>query len=140
LPEKNIKNGDPYQNQIEKTVAAIVDILAIDNLDHAICYQSKVGRLQWLKPSTEDEIIRAGTDEVPVIIVPISFVSEHSETLVELDIKYRKLAKKHNISNYRRVKSLQTDENFINALANMCLSLKEDDKMIAFEKNNKIAA
>ncbi len=140
LPEKNIKNGDPYQSQIEKTVAAIIDILAIDNLDSVICYQSKVGRLAWIKPSTEDEIIRAGADNVPVIIVPVSFVSEHSETLVELDIEYRNLAKKHNISNYRRVKSLQIEDDFINALANMCLSLKEDDRQVYFERNNKIAA
>lgn len=120
LPEKFIQSGDPYQKQVEKTVAAITQILSVENLDYAICYQSKVGRLKWIGPSTEEEIIRAGKDSVPVVVVPVAFVSEHSETLVELDIDYRKLAEEHNVVGYYRVPALGTDSYFIDTLAELC--------------------
>ena len=59
-----------------------------------MCYQSRVGPLAWIGPSVEEELRRAGRDRVGVIVVPISFVSEHSETLVELDREYRHLAER----------------------------------------------
>ncbi|MBP7252114.1 MAG: ferrochelatase, partial [Alphaproteobacteria bacterium] len=92
LPEKIIKAGDPYQWQCEQTAAALVKALAITDLDWVNCYQSRVGPLRWIGPSTEAEIERAAHDRVPIVVVPIAFVSEHSETLVELDIEYRHLA------------------------------------------------
>ncbi len=128
LPEKIIKAGDPYQSQVEKTVAAIVQILCIDGLDYSVCYQSRVGPMQWIKPSTEEEIERAAKDQVPVVIVPVAFVSEHSETLVELDIEYRKLAESHNIPGYYRVPALGTEPYFIEGLADLCLANTEKQK------------
>lgn len=115
LPQKILDKGDPYQWQVEKTVSAIMRKL--DLPDHVICYQSKVGKLKWVGPSTVDEIQRAGADGVPVIVVPISFVSEHSETLVELDVECRRVANKSNVLSYVRIPALGTHENFISSLA-----------------------
>lgn len=122
LPEKVIAEGDPYQFQIEKTVSSIVQILSVDELDYAVCYQSRVGSLKWIGPSTEEEISRAGRDRVPVVVVPVAFVSEHSETLVELDIEYRELAKEKHVPAYQRVAALSLDSYFIDALYDMVLS------------------
>ena len=101
LPEKNIKEGDPYQWQVEQTVNKIVEKLNINNLDWILSYQSKVGPLKWIKPSTDNEIIRASKENKIIILVPVAFVSEHSETLVELDIEYKKLAIKNGCKNYK---------------------------------------
>ena len=120
LPEKIIAAGDPYQWQIERTTQAVIDALAIEDLDYVNCYQSRVGPLEWIKPSTEDEIKRAGSEGVPLVVVPIAFVSEHSETLVELDIEYRDLAEKHNVAHYMRVPALGVTEHYITSLANIC--------------------
>lgn len=134
LPEKIIAAGDPYKWQVEKSVAAITQVLAIDELDYSICYQSKVGRLEWIGPSTEEEIVTAGEDNVPVLVVPVAFVSEHSETLVELDMDYRKLAQANKVPGYWRVPALGVDEFFIEALADMCLSREKDTQVCSSEK------
>jgi ferrochelatase len=120
LPEKIIKKGDPYQRQVEETVANIVKELAIENLDYKICYQSRVGPLKWIGPSTEDEIKHAGSNALNLLVVPVAFVSEHSETLVELDIEYAHLAKEHGVKNYLRVPALGDDKNFIKTLVAVC--------------------
>jgi ferrochelatase len=136
LPEKIIEKGDPYQWQIEKTVSMITQILAIEELDYSICYQSKVGLLKWLTPSTESEIKRAGDEKIPLLVVPVSFVSEHSETLVELDIEYRKLAEKHGVTGYVRVPSLGVEPLFIEALADLCLKAEIEDDVCLFSGEN----
>ncbi|MFU7501987.1 MAG: ferrochelatase [Candidatus Tisiphia sp.] len=115
LPVKIIKAGDPYQWQIEKTVESLVSKLSINNLDYKITYQSRVGPVEWLKPNTEDEIEIAGKEDKSLIIVPIAFVSEHVETLVELDIEYRKIAGKYKIE-YIRTPALGTNKLFINSI------------------------
>jgi ferrochelatase len=117
LPEKIVKSGDPYQWQIERTVAAVMARLGMPGLDHVVCYQSRVGPLAWLKPATDAEIIRAGADKVPVVVVPIAFVSEHSETLVELDIEYGDLAERSGVPAYVRVGTVDAAEPFIAGLA-----------------------
>jgi ferrochelatase len=129
LPDKVIAAGDPYQWQVEKTVAAIRQILAIDDLDYAICYQSRVGPMKWIGPSTADEIARAAQDHMPVLVVPVSFVSEHSETLVELDRDYRKLAENIGVPGYYRVPALATEKMFIEALADMCRNADRSEKI-----------
>jgi len=129
LPEKTIEGGDPYQMQVEKTAQAIVDLLAIDDLDYAVCYQSRVGSLKWIGPSTAEETERAGKDKVPVVVVPIAFVSEHSETLVELDLDYRKLAEDKQVPSYWRVPALSVDPLFIDALAELCLNVNKEESM-----------
>ncbi|MCI5050164.1 MAG: ferrochelatase [Rickettsiales bacterium] len=123
LPEKIIEAGDPYQKQIEATTQAVIKELAIENLDYVNCYQSRVGPLKWIGPSTEDEIERAGKDSKSIVLVPIAFVSEHSETLVELDIEYKELADHAGVKNYIRVPTVMDDPDFIKGLANLCLSV-----------------
>ena len=86
-------------------------------MDHAICYQSRATPQKWLDPSTEAEIERAATGRVAVLVVPIAFVSEHSETLVELDVEYRDLAERLGVPGYFRVPTQNADPGFIAALA-----------------------
>ena len=121
LPENIVRAGDPYAWQVEATVAATVqalkDHLKIESLDHTICYQSRVGPMKWLEPSIEQEISRAADQGRTLLVVPISFVSEHSETLYELDIKYAKLAAEKGVPSYDRVEALGCQETFIKALA-----------------------
>lgn len=119
LPKKIIAAGDPYQWQIEETARHVVERLDIEGLDWRVCYQSRVGPLEWLGPSTDDEIKRAGAEKRSVVIAPIAFVSEHSETLVELDIEYRKLASEHGVPHYARVATVGTWDPFIGALADL---------------------
>lgn len=117
LPERVIRAGDPYQTQVEQTAAAIVGTLGIT--DYSICYQSRVGPLKWIGPATDVEIRRAGDDGLGVIVVPVAFVSEHSETLVELDIEYAKLASEVGVKDYIRVPTVSTHPSFIGALADL---------------------
>ncbi len=119
LPEKIIKSGDPYQWQVEQTAAAVMAALDRPELDWGVCYQSRVGPLAWIGPSTEDEIKRAGTESIGIVLIPIAFVSEHSETLVELDFEYAELAVKHGVKTYIRVPALQTQPAFIDGLARL---------------------
>ena len=121
LPKKVIEAGDPYQKQVEETCAAIIDKLGETGLEYVTCYQSRVGPLEWIGPSTEDEIDRAGEDGKNLIIVPVAFVSEHSETLVELDIEYREFAEKAGVKDYIRVPALQCQPDFIDSLADLVL-------------------
>ena len=122
LPEKIIQKGDPYQWQVEQTAQAIVENLPIAVQDWLVSYQSKVGPMKWITPSTEAEIKRAGDEKMGLIILPVAFVSDHSETLVELDIEYRELAEEHGVSYYSRVPSLGIHEKYIQSLGEMCLN------------------
>ncbi len=133
LPKKVVAGGDPYQWQVERTCAAVVAALAdmrsgadLDgpDLDWAVCYQSRVGPLEWIGPSTEEELARAGGDRVPVVVVPIAFVSEHSETLVELDIEYRKRAREYGVPDYVRVRTLGVQKEFIAALVRIVAGVR----------------
>jgi ferrochelatase len=117
LPKKIVASGDPYQVQVEATAAAVVAALGIADLDWTVCYQSRVGPLEWIGPATDAEVRRAGRDKVPVVMAPIAFVSEHSETLVELDIEYRHLAESAGVPDYRRVPTVDTATAFIAGLA-----------------------
>lgn len=115
LPERIIKAGDPYQTQVERTAKAIAD--RVGGLDWSVCYQSRVGPLKWIGPSTDAEIVRAGRDGRGVVLYPLSFVSEHSETLVELDLDYRLLAERSDVPIYVRVPAVGTHRHFIKGLA-----------------------
>jgi ferrochelatase len=119
LPTKIVRGGDPYQRQVEATAAAVIDALDSPGLDWRVCYQSRVGPLEWIGPATDEEIRRAGGDGVPVVVAPISFVSEHSETLVELDLDYRHLAEASGVPTYHRVPTVGTNPSFIQALAHL---------------------
>lgn len=117
LPKRVIAKGDPYQGQVERTAAAIVARLGFQ--DAVICYQSRVGPVEWIGPATDAEIRRAGAEGKAVVIAPIAFVSEHSETLVELDIEYAHLAKEAGVPDYRRVPTVTTHPDFIAGLAGL---------------------
>jgi len=122
LPRKVVAAGDPYQWQVERTAAAVAEQLTrLDRrwteLDWLVCYQSRVGPLEWIGPSTDAEVERAGRDGVDLVVAPIAFVSEHSETLVELDIEYRKLAESSGVTSYRRVPTVGTEAAFVSGLA-----------------------
>lgn len=118
LPKRVIERGDPYQWQVQQSVAAVRKLLPAD-WDIRTCYQSRVGPLKWIGPSTEEEIRRAGKDGVGVMLSPIAFVSEHVETLVELDIEYAKIARDLGLPYYLRAPALGVDPRFIDALADL---------------------
>lgn len=119
LPKRVIEAGDPYRSQVEATCAAVMAALGGGPFDWATCFQSRVGPLEWIGPATDKEIERAGAEGKSLIVVPIAFVSEHSETLVELDIEYAKLAGDSGVPRYLRVPALGTQEKFIKGLAGL---------------------
>jgi ferrochelatase len=119
LPKKIVARGDPYPQQVEETAAAVAQRLGLPQGQWQVCYQSRVGPLEWIGPATEAEIRRAGADGAAVVLVPIAFVSEHSETLVELDIEYRKLADESGVPGYFRVPAVGTAPAFIDGLADL---------------------
>jgi ferrochelatase len=124
LPEVIVARGDPYQHQVESTVARVVAALGEPGLDHTVCYQSRATPQKWLDPSTESVIEQAAHDGVAVLVVPIAFVSEHSETLVELDVEYRDLARKLGVPGYYRAPAQNSDAGFIEALADLVVTCR----------------
>jgi protoporphyrin/coproporphyrin ferrochelatase len=113
--------GDPYQVEIEECTALIMQTLNRPNA-HTLAYQSRVGPVEWLQPYTEDALKELGAEGVKdLVVVPISFVSEHIETLQEIDIEYREVAEESGIHNFRRVPAPNTHPVFINALAELVI-------------------
>ena len=125
LPEKNIKKGDPYQWQVEQSVKKIVESLNDESLDWILSYQSRVGPLKWIGPSTETIIIENSKLGKHIVLVPIAFVSEHSETLVELDIEYKEIADANGCKNYTRVPALGINEDYIKAMSELIIKKNE---------------
>jgi protoporphyrin/coproporphyrin ferrochelatase len=119
LPKRIVARGDPYEREVEATAAALRRAVARDDVEMIVCYQSRVGPLEWLGPATDEEIRRAGAEGRDVIVVPIAFVSEHSETLVELDIDYRRVAAAAGVRRYIRVPTVGTAALFIAGLARL---------------------
>jgi ferrochelatase len=124
LPQKIVAAGDPYQVEVEQSAIAIARAAGLAQPDQkmadwTICYQSKVGPMKWLEPSLDQELARAAADKVGVVILPIAFVSEHSETLVELDIEYRHRAEALGVHPYLRVPAVGTHPTFIAGLADL---------------------
>ncbi len=117
LPESIVKSGDPYQAQIESSAAAIQSRLKQPGIEHQISYQSRATPQKWLSPSTIKAIEQAGREKTALVIVPIAFVSDHIETLVELDIENRHLAEQCGVPGYFRVRAANSDSAFISALA-----------------------
>jgi ferrochelatase len=119
LPESIVKAGDPYQAEVEDSVAAIMARLADKNVEHVVCYQSRATPQKWISPSTIEEIERAGRDKMAVLVVPVAFVSDHIETLVELDIENRELAEEVGVPGYFRANVPNDAADFIGALAGL---------------------
>jgi ferrochelatase len=117
IPESYVRKGDPYLDETKQTVEAIMDRLGRRN-PYRLSFQSKIGPVKWLEPFTNDVITELGKQGVDdVLVIPISFVSEHIETLYELDILYKKTAAEAGVENFRRVPALNSDPTFIKALA-----------------------
>ncbi|MDB5440724.1 MAG: hemH [Caulobacteraceae bacterium] len=121
LPEKVVAGGDPYAAQIEACASAVAAQLVDLFPDWSVCYQSRVGPLKWLGPSTAEAVSQAGREGLSPVICPIAFVSEHIETLVELDHDYALTAREAGCPNYVRVPALGVDSAFIEALAGVVL-------------------
>jgi protoporphyrin/coproporphyrin ferrochelatase len=118
--------GDPYQQEIEECTRLIMKTLNRPN-DYTLAYQSRVGPVEWLKPYTEDALKELGEKGIKdLLVIPISFVSEHIETLQEIDIEYREVAEEAGIENFQRVPALNTHPIFINSLAKLVDESLED--------------
>ena len=128
LPENKIKQGDPYQWQVEQTVNELVKKLSIENLNYILSYQSRVGPLKWIGPSTDIVIKKEAQKNKIIVVVPVAFVSEHSETLVELDIEYKKLATENGSKDYLRVPAVTANKDFINSLKTSILETSNGNR------------
>ncbi|MEB3196744.1 MAG: ferrochelatase [Candidatus Sericytochromatia bacterium] len=118
LPVSFVQKGDPYPRHIQATVQAVVAELNWQG-PHSLAWQSKVGPAAWLTPGTETELRRLGAAGCSsVLVVPVSFVGDHIETLFELDIEYREVAEEAGIHRWRRAPALDVRPRFIQALAN----------------------
>ncbi|MBY0293539.1 MAG: ferrochelatase [Alphaproteobacteria bacterium] len=124
LPEKTIKKGDPYQRHVEETAQCLIEKLEISSFDSILCYQSRVGPLKWIGPYADEEILKAAKEKRPLVVIPLSFVSEHSETLIELDQTYRDLALNAGCPAYHRIETVQTHPLFIKGLAKLVTQSK----------------
>lgn len=127
LPQKIVDAGDPYVRQVEATVAAAAQSLSLASADYQIAYQSRVGPLQWVGPATDETILAAAKAGNPIVVVPVAFVSEHSETLVELDIEYGALAKENGAPAYIRAPTVATHPAFIAGLADLVRKAQTHD-------------
>ena len=119
LPKRIVDAGDPYQAQVEASAVAVASELGLAGEDWMIAYQSRVGPLEWIGPATDAAIAEAAKAGRAIVLVPIAFVSEHSETLVELDVEYRHLAERHQAPAYVRVSTVGTHPEFIKGLADL---------------------
>jgi ferrochelatase len=123
LPQSFIDEGDPYLDHIQTTVRLVME--SFEGVSHHLAFQSRAGPVKWLEPSTEDklkELASLGHNEV--LMVPLSFVSDHIETLHEIDIEYREEAHKLGIDDFRRVESLNSSPAFIHCLAELVHAAK----------------
>lgn len=118
-PVSLVKKGDPYSKHIKQTVEAVMKLRKHSH-DYHLCFQSKVGPMKWLEPATAKMIEGlASQNKKNLLIVPISFVSDHVETLFELDIEYRHFAEKVGIENYIVMKGLNESQLFIETLSDI---------------------
>ena len=126
LPQKFIDRGDPYLEHVQATVRGVME--RIGDQPWTLAFQSRSGPVQWMEPDTVDELDRLGTERVPgVLIVPVSFVSDHIETLQEIDFEYRLHAEKVGIPRFERAPSLNAHPDFVSALADLVRAhLKEE--------------
>lgn len=121
LPKRIVDAGDSYPDQVDATARAIVRFLGDDSLDWRVCYQSRVGPVDWIKPYADDEIRQCGLEGKSVVLVPLSFVSEHSETLVELDVEFKGIAEESGVPFYCRVPTVGVFPSFIEALRDLVI-------------------
>lgn len=124
IPERYVREGDPYLEQTRKTVA-LIDARLGNAYPSNLAFQSRVGPVKWLEPSTKDVLAAMGKQGIEkVLVVPVSFVSDHIETLQEIDIAYRDLALKSGIREFHRADAPNLNPKFIAALAKICLGAR----------------
>ncbi|QXE90009.1 ferrochelatase [Geomonas subterranea] len=118
LPQSFIDEGDPYLSHIQETVRLVME--QVGEASHLLCFQSKASKVKWLEPSTEATIERLAKEgRENLLMVPLSFVSDHIETLYEIDIQYAEEAKAHGIKRFVRTESLNSDPIFLDCLADL---------------------
>lgn len=126
LPQKLVRQGDPYQSQIEETVEEVVRECALQT-PYTLCYQSRIGPQRWLKPSLTETLRRLGRSGCQaVLVVPISFVSDHLETLSEINVEAREQASSLGIRHFETTTGLNDSPAFIQALAELVLATERD--------------
>jgi protoporphyrin/coproporphyrin ferrochelatase len=131
--------GDPYQKEMEACTAAIMQTMGRPN-QYTLAYQSRVGPVEWLQPYTEEAIVELAEKGIAeLVVVPISFVSEHIETLEEIDMEYREIAETAGIKTFARVPAPDTDPTFIQALADLVIQAMNSPQ-IAFADTVRPAA
>lgn len=136
LPQKIVDKGDPYAYQVNITAEEIINRLkSKKDLDWRVTFQSRVGPVEWIKPYTDNEIIDAGKEGKSLIVVPLSFVSEHSETLVELDIEYKDLANESGVKEYIRIPTVSIENEFISGLKDLVKDIEANDNHYMSEFN-----
>jgi len=124
IPQKRVDEGDPYQEEIQQNMELIMDELGKDTYTYSLCYQSRVGPVKWLEPTVEDEVIRLVDNGITsVVLFPISFVSEHLETLYELDIQKKEAALASGIIEYIRADTVGDDDDFIDVLKDLVMEI-----------------
>jgi ferrochelatase len=141
VPQSYVEAGDPYQQQImdcvhriSKRIEVLDSKVGQPSVTAHLSYQSRVGPIEWLRPYTDDVIPELGGQGVKnLVVVPISFVSEHIETLEEIDMEYCELAHESGIVNWRRVPALNTDETFINDMADMVVDALQEPTLTVTE-------
>jgi len=122
IPMKRIKKGDPYRDEIERSVKLIQKQLPNDIKVH-LCYQSKVGPIEWLSPQTDEMVVKLAEQGVKDLLVyPLGFVADNSETIYEIGMLYKDLAEQKGITNFKRIDALNTDPIFIDALTDLILT------------------
>jgi ferrochelatase len=132
LPLKIVRLGDPYPHEVQRTIRAVTKGL---QQPWSLAYQSRNGRLPWLQPYLEDELRGLGRAGVRnVVVVPISFVSDHIETLFELDQLYAEVAEEHGITNYHRARCFNGDSMFSQVLYSLLLN---GDEGFAFQQQSE---
>lgn len=120
LPQKIVDNGDVYEKQVNEHVAILSKLLEEKNIRFAsisLAYQSKVGPMKWLEPSLEQRL--KNFENKNVIIYPISFIIDNSETVYELDIEYKEIASDLGVSDYKVVKCVNDSKEFIEVIKNL---------------------
>jgi len=120
LPMSFVDEGDPYPSEIERTFRGVVERLRQPRPRCRLAYQSQTGPVRWLGPQTEDVIRELGAaGQREVLIAPIAFVSDHIETLSEIDIEFAEVARAAGVADFRRVESLNLDPRFLDALTDV---------------------
>ena len=125
IPQSLVRKGDPYLEETRRTVAAVVKSLG--DRPHVLAFQSRLGPVKWLEPNLQkalEDLSQQGLP--PLVVVPVSFVSDHIETLYELDIQHREIAEDLGFRIYERAPALNIRPAFINALAELVTSRLEE--------------